>query len=117
MLMPEENQPNAEAELDKLTTSEEVRRAEAQGEDTITLTYRGRSYTVPRDYSKWPAKAGLALAKRQDDLIVLEALLAPEDFEDFLAQRPTNADASTMVVEFIKGLGFKDPGESEASSA
>lgn len=90
--------------------------AEAAADPTVAVEWRGLSFEVPRDRADWPLDAELA-ARHGDTVAFCQAIMDAETFAALRLLQPKNRDVAELADEIVKALGFKDAGESPASSA
>lgn len=96
--------------------SEKAVKAEAQGDETVTVKWRDLDeFEVPTDRDAWPFEAHLALEESKF-FVVLRELLPPRTLAQFRATRPTGKDAADLFNAIAEALGFSDSGESSAST-
>lgn len=87
---------------------------EANGVKNVTFEFRGKSFTVPRDYADWPYTYTLEVESGHMAR-AFQALLG-EQFDKFLSLRPTNRDLADFDDKLAEAIGL-DQGESGASSS
>lgn len=87
-----------------------VAQREAEGDETVTVTYGGRDFTMPADQDDWPILAVQAFAnQRQIDAI--EHLLGPQQWATFVTFFPTRKHFTAFSEQVAEAFGFKSPGE------
>lgn len=96
--------------------SEEARKAEASGEATATVEFRGETFTVSREMDDWPVDFVDALEEGKTVGIVKGALGAAQ-WRRVRNMNLRMRDLEPLADGITKALGFGDVGESAASSA
>lgn len=95
--------------------SEETRKAEAKGDSTATVEFRGEKFTLSRDYDDWPIEFTEALEDGKAVGIVRGAL-GPKQWRRVKAMGLRNRDLADLSELIAQALGFGSAGESAASS-
>jgi hypothetical protein len=95
--------------------SEEARQAEAKGESTATVQWRGHEFEVSREYDDWSVDFVESLEENKAVGIVRGAL-TPADWRVVKASGLKMRELSELADLIAKAMGFGSPGESEASS-
>ena len=96
--------------------SKEAREAEARDEKTATISFRGETFTVSRDYDDWPVELTDALEQGLTVAICKHAL-GPSQWRKVQRMgRMRNRDLVPLLDEIARALGFGSMGESPASS-
>lgn len=92
-------------------------RAEAEGVQTATVTWRGLTpFEVPRYRADWPFAAVLAAESEKWPTFLAE-IMPPAALREFQMMRPTERDAYDLLNALTSALGFGEPGESPASAS
>ncbi|WP_378735407.1 hypothetical protein [Nocardia brasiliensis] len=73
---------------------------EAEGDETITVEFRGLEFTVPADPDDWPIRVHQALGRNMH-IDAIELLLGPVQWTKLTAKYPKKRD----FVEFAEILG------------
>ena len=92
-----------------------ARKAEAKGEKTAVIEWRGHRFEVPREYDDWSVDLIESLEEGKGVGIVRGAI-GPEGWREFKATNPKRRDLDDLTDAIVKALGFDEAGESSASS-
>lgn len=95
--------------------SEDARKAEAAGEATATVEFRGETFTVSREMDDWPVEFVDALEEGKTVGIVKGAL-GPAQWRRVRSMNLRMRDIEPLADGITTALGFGNPGESSASS-
>jgi hypothetical protein len=95
--------------------SEDTRQAEAKGENTATIEFRGHEFTVSREYDDWPV-AFLDAIEEGKTVGIVKGALGPAQWRTVAAMNLKIRDLAPLGEDIVKALGFGDTGESSASS-
>lgn len=96
--------------------SEEARQAEANGETTGTFEFRGRTFTVPRNYDDLPVEFFEAVEDGKT-VSIIRGALGPKQWAVIRGMGLNMRELGEMDDLIAEAMGFKKPGESSASSA
>lgn len=84
--------------------------AEAVGELTVDVEFRGTTYTIDAATDDWDVETTLAFEEGKG-VSALRGLLGADQFAAFLATKPKNRDANALGDLIAQKLGFKNAGE------
>lgn len=87
---------------------------EANGVKDVTVKFKGKTFTVPREYGAWPMTYTLEVESGHMAR-AFQALLG-DQFDKFVSLNPTNDDLADFDEALAKAIGLAQ-GESEASSS
>lgn len=96
--------------------SDEARKAEASGESTATVEFRGETFTVPTEYDDFSLDFLEALEDGRTIGIVRGAL-GPVQWRVVKAMSLTARDLGPLADKIAEAMGFTNAGNSAASSA
>ena len=95
--------------------SDDARRAEANG-TTAEVTFRGRTFTVPREFDEM--SVDLVESVEEGKAVgIARGALGPDQWRDVRAMNLTMRELSELTDKIAVAMGFADEGESGASSA
>lgn len=89
--------------------------AEATDEEAVTVEWRDLKFDVPLERDEWPLEATMAIEDGRWT-VALRALVPPAQFRAFINTSPKTKDGGELFQVIVSALGFKDAGESPASS-
>lgn len=87
---------------------------EANGVKNVTVEFKGKTFTVPRNYGDWPYVYTLEV-EAGHYARAFQVLLG-DQFDKFVSLNPTNNDFGDFDEALAKAIGLAQ-GESEASSS
>lgn len=96
--------------------SNDTRKAEAHGEKTATVEFRGNTFEVSREFDDFSVDFVESLEEGKTVGIVRGAL-GPAQWRTVKAMNLKMRDLSELADEIASALGFGDAGNSAASSA
>jgi hypothetical protein len=95
--------------------SEAARKAEANGEPTATVEFRGETFTVPLEYDDLSIDFTEALEDGRS-VGVVRGALGPAQWRVVKAMNLKNRDLGELSDAIAEAMGFTDAGNSKASS-
>ena len=95
--------------------SNETRKAEAQGENTAEVKFRGHTFTVSRDYDDYSVDLLESLEEGKTVGIVRGAL-GPAQWRIVRGMNLKARDLAELMEAIASAMGFGSAGESEASA-
>jgi hypothetical protein len=95
--------------------SNETRKAEANGETTATVEFRGETFTVSTEAADFSVDFVEALEDGKDVSMVRGAL-GPDQWRKVKAMRLTVKELGPFADQIAAAMGFGKPGESTAST-
>lgn len=95
--------------------SNESRKAEAEGQATGVVKFRGREFTIPKDYNEWPLELHEALEDGRE-LAMIRAAFGPVQWAVVRQMGLTTPDLNELAAAVAESFGFKSTGESQASA-
>lgn len=96
--------------------SEEARKAEASGDETASVTFRGQTFTVPRNYDDWTVDF-LESLEEGKVIGIVRGALGQSQWRRVRAMNLTIKELQPFADDIATAMGFGSAGESEASSA
>lgn len=95
--------------------SNETRKAEARGETTATLEFRGETFTISTEQDDWSVDFIEAM---EDGKIIgmVRGALGPAQWRTVQGMRLTLKELRPFADDIARAMGFGDAGESAASS-
>lgn len=95
--------------------SEKARKAEATGQKTVDIAFRGETFTLNREYDDWPVEFVDALEEGKT-VGICKGALGPIQWRKVRAMNLTLRDLAPLAESIAAALGFGSAGESQASS-
>lgn len=96
--------------------SEETRKAEARGDKTAEVKFRGRTFTVSTEYDEYPVEFMEAVEDGRA-VGICRGALGPRQWREVQSMRLNMRDLGELSNAIADAMGFSSAGESEASSA
>jgi hypothetical protein len=90
------------------------RKDEANSKDA-TVTFRGREFTVPREYADWSVDL-LESIEEGKSVGIVRGALGPAQWPTVKGMNLKVRDLDVLATEIAKALGFGSTGESAPSS-
>lgn len=84
--------------------------AEAEGVNTVTVEYGGRSYVLPASLDDADASVLEAIDDRKASYAIRE-LLGPEQYKAFKATKPKVRDYDGLFTVYAEMIGLESAGE------
>lgn len=95
--------------------SDETRKSEAKGEDA-TVEWRGHKFTVARHMDDWTVDL-LESIEEGKSVGIVRGALGPRQWDVVRGMNLKVRDLNEIADKIVTALGFKDQGNSSASSA
>ena len=95
--------------------SDDTRKAEARGDSTATVEFRGHTFTIPTEYDDFSVDFVEALEDGKT-LSMVRGALGPRQWQTVKAMRLKTRELAPLADDIAKAMGFGDAGNSAASS-
>lgn len=95
--------------------SEEARKAEARGDKTATVEFRGQVFTVSTEYDEYPVDFMEAIEDGRA-VGICRGALGPRQWRQVQSMRLKMRDLAELSDLIAEAMGFGSAGESGASS-
>ena len=95
--------------------SNEARQAEATGDGTADVEFRGHTFTVSRNYDEMPV-AFIEAVEEGRAVGTVKGALGPRQWRTVQAMNLNMRELSELADEVAVAMGFASAGESSASS-
>lgn len=93
----------------------DARKAEAKGETTATVEFRGETFTVPTEYDDFSVDFVEALEDGKT-LSLVRGALGPTQWRVVKSMRLTVKELTPFADDIARAMGFGEAGESSASA-
>ena len=95
--------------------SNDTRKAEARGETTASVEFRGETFTVSTDQDDWTVDFVEAMEDGKT-IGMVRGALGPAQWREVKAMQLTVKELRPFADDIARAMGFGDAGESVASS-